>query len=377
MAKSSVNESPPRKRNDGRWEARYTTPDGKRHSAYGKTKQEAAAARREVLNKMERGEYVKPDKLTLGVWIDRWFDLYEKPKIREKTAAVHTDNIRLHIKPALGDIPIQKLTTDQIQAFVNRLSGEKNRNTVSKILEPLKMCLKKAYQNRLISFNPAETIIIPPGPVKEVKALTLEEQCVLLEKLPDTTAGDAIRFILLTGLRASELCGLQWLDIRETSFLVQRGAVYVNGNLSLNDTKSKAGRRNIPLGQATVTILDRQRKRQLQQRLAAGSAWRADDAGHGDCFVFATEVGTAADKNNLGRVLRKTLKENELPKVGLHALRHSFITDNVRAGVDPRTLKELAGHAKISTTLQIYAHSDQEAKLNAVEAVADLIQQAK
>ncbi len=360
-----------RQRKDGTWEARYTAPDGSRHSVYAKTRKEVDKKKRDALSRIDKGSYVKPDRMSTGQWLHSWFELYAQPRVREKTALVHADNIRLHIIPAIGSIPLQQLRTDQKQGFVNDLSKKLSVGTVKKVCEPLKMALKQAYQNHLISTNPAEFLVMPKGEAKEIHALSIDEQQTLLSSLPESTSGDALRFILLTGLRASELCGLRWNDIGADSFCVRRSAQYVGATPTINPPKSAAGRREIPLNDATYAILERQRLRQIQERLHAGSVWAAEEAGRGESYVFATEVGTLMDRNNLARVLRRSLNRSGLPSIGLHALRHTFVTNCVQSSVDPRTLKELVGHSKISMTLQHYAHSDTDQKKAALEAVAN------
>ena len=54
--------------------------------------------------------------------------------------------------------------------------------------------------------------------------------------------------------------------------------------------------------------------------------------------------------------------------MGVHALRHTFATRAVESGIDIRTVSEILGHANISLTLQLYAHSATQSKRNAMEA---------
>ena len=322
-----------RPRPDGTWEGRYVDAAGRRHSVYGKTRAEAAAKLRQCLQQLKDGTFIKPDRTTFGQWLDRWFTVYAAPRLRDKTAAVHYDNIKNHIKPALGSVALQKLRTDQIQAFINGLSETLSTGTGLKVCEPLKQALKQAYPNKLIMSNPADFVQMPKGEHKEIQFLSMEEQAVLLSNLPDSTCGNAIRFIMGTGLRASELCGLRWGDISGDFFSIRRSAQYApdmgsekhETKLSVNPPKTKAGRREIPLLPEVKAVLEGQRKRQMQERLKAGIAWRADEAGRGSCYVFASELGDVLDRSNLARVLRKALKQAGLKSMGLHALRHTYV----------------------------------------------------
>lgn len=374
-----------RKRPDDTWEGRYMDAAGSRHSVYGKTRAEVAKKLNAVLQQIADGGYVQPDRITVGQWLDRWFEVYAKPRLRDKTAAVHEDNIRLHIKPVLGCIGLQKLKTDQIQAFVNDLSAQLSIGTVLKVCEPLKMALKQAYRNKMILSNPADFIQMPKGERKEKSVLSIENQNALLGQLPGNTAGAALHFILCTGLRASELCGLRWSDIGEDFFTIRRSAQYVpdmssekhTQKLSINPPKTSAGRREIPLIPQAKAVLEEQRLRQMKERLKAGEAWRADDAGRGECYVFTSELGGVMDRSNLARVLRSALKRADLPNMGLHALRHTFATNAVNTGANLRALSDMLGHTKVAFTMQQYVHPDMEAKRAVLEAVAAATKTAK
>lgn len=376
--KRGNNEGTIRQRKDGTWEARFVagySPQGKiiRKSIYADTREKVQKKMREYLRQLDRGEFVEPSKMTYAEWLDTWFAVYGKPKWRDSTAAIHHDNIRLHVKSLLGKHLLQKLRAEHIQAFINTQKGKGySSNSIRKQLEPIKSSLKQAYENQLIIRNPATSISLPPIEEKEIQFLTVEEQKQLVDALPDNTHGLALRFILGTGLRASELCGLRWCDIGEHDFTIRQGVQVVKGQLSIANPKTKAGKRTIPLTASTKGILDEQRHRQILQRMAVGTVWQGDTPGSGETYVFASEVGTPADRVNLARTLRISLQRAGLKSMGLHALRHTFATNCVRANIDVRTLSEIIGHTKISFTIQRYVHTDMNVKRAAMEALEEL-----
>lgn len=383
--KRGNNDGSIRQRANGTWEARYVAgylPDGKpdRKSIYAATQEEVQKKLREVLRQIDRGEYVEPSKVTVSQWLDTWYNVYGLPRWRDNTASVHQDSIRLHVKPALGKIALQKLRVDQIQRFVNE-QAEKGfaPATIKKRFFPLQAALKQAVKNQLILRNPAQDVKLPQMAQKEIAFLTIEEQKLLLPCLPDTTIGRGLKFILSTGLRASELCGLRWMDIDADCFHVRQTAYYVSDKdgkqrLSISPPKSKASRRSIPLLNSTKALIDEQRKEQISARLALGSAWQGPNAGSGECFVFASETGTALDRNNVARTLRASLAKAGLKSRGPHALRHSFATNCVRSGMDIRTLSEILGHTDIALTLRLYVHSDMDTKRKGMAALDALLQ---
>ena len=92
------------------------------------------------------------------------------------------------------------------------------------------------------------------------------------------------------------------------------------------------------------------RKRQVEERLAAGPRWR--EAG----LVFTSSVGTPLDARNLTRTFKAILRQVGLPAIRYHDLRHTAATLLLAQGVDPRTIMETLGHSQISLTLNTYTH---------------------
>jgi len=367
MAKRANSEGHIRQRKDGRWEGQFVAgrnPNGtlKRRSVYGATQAEVKTRLRDIAKQMEDGLYIEPTSITVGQWLSTWFDTYFLPNHRASTATVFLENIRTYLLPAFGSEKLQKLRTEQVQHFVNSHS-DKAPATVRKMHVVLRSALKQAVENELIPRNPADKVKLPKLEQKEIEFLNEQEQRALLEALPDTDNGRALRFILGTGLRVSELCGLRWRDVQPKHFTVRQVILRTKDftgekqtTLTATPPKSKAGQRDIPLTKTTQAILDIQRQEYRINRLRAGSAWEDND------LVFCTPLGTPKDIRNLRRTLATALQKAGLKHRGLHALRHSFATNALRLGMDARTLSAIIGHTKVAFTLQTYVHPDLESK---------------
>ena len=261
---------------------------------------------------------------------------------------------------------------EHIQAVINALvAAGKAPSTVRKAHTILHLACEQAIVNGILVKNPVTRIILPRLEQEEIRIFTLEEQKAFIEALPDNTSGRALYFILGTGLRLAELTGLRWSDIHENEFHISQ-TIRRNRNFDENDPrrtslqtsspKTKAGRRTVPLPPKLKEVLAVQRQQQLISRLAAGSKWHDLD------LVFTTEVGTPYEGRNLTRTLHRTLRSLGFETMGVHALRHTFATRAVESGIDIRTVSEILGHANISLTLQLYAHSTTQSKRNAMEA---------
>lgn len=376
--KRGNNEGTIRKRSDGRWEAVFTTghkADGKpiRRSVYGATRKEVSSRLHEILRQIEDEEYVEPQKLTVGDWLDEWWKVYCLPFKKTSTATGYESCIVWHLKPYIGHRQLQGLRAEHIQAVVNALVSEgKAPSTVRKAYAVLRLACEQAVVNEILPRNPAKRIILPKKEQDEIRFFTVDEQRRFINALPDDASGRALYFILGTGLRLAELSGLRWSDIQANQFTIAQ-TIRRNRNfddmdsrrtsLQVSTPKTKAGRRTIPLTPKLKDILAEQKRQQAQSRILAGDEWQ--EMG----LVFTTELGTPLEGRNLTRTLHRVLKEAKLEQLGVHALRHTFATRAMESGMDLRTLSEILGHANITLTLQLYAHSTSESKRNAMKSM--------
>ena len=140
-----------RQRKDGRWEGRYSAgynpKTGKQvmHSVYGKTKREVRDKLNKTLAERQDGIHIEPTTLTVGLWLDVWLKEY-KLNIRAETKASYEQHIRVHLKPTLGRIRLNKLTTHDIQLLYNSLITDRglSAKTVKNIHGALHAALEQA-----------------------------------------------------------------------------------------------------------------------------------------------------------------------------------------------------------------------------------------
>ncbi len=371
-------------RTDGRWEARFYTPDKKRKAVYGSTQAEAISKRTEYLQQMARGEFAEPSKLIVSEWLLKWWNTYYKPAVAPGTASKARNNINTHLIPSLGSIQLQSLRTDHIQAMINRLQAQNYAPaTIKGIYTTLLSALNQAEDNNLIVRNPARKAKLPKIQQQEISILTPDESRQLLEALPDTDNARIIRLMLWTGMRIGEAIGLRWKDIKghellkvEQSIVMYHDYDAATGPKVKSHTKSpksEAGRRPIPQMQRVVSLLDDQKKAQLIEKEYAiknGLGWERPE------LVFTTPLGKPKDRQNIARTLREAVKKAGIireeggKKISPHSLRHTFLTNMANTpGVSPKTLSEMAGHSKVAFTLQVYTHSSLDDKKAAIEAL--------
>ena len=159
------NEGTVRQRSDGRWEALYIAgyqPDGKaiRRSIYGKSKKEVTTKLREVIQQIERDEYIAPQNITFAEWLTEWWNVYCLPSKKHSTCTGYESSINLHLLPYLGNRPLQGLRPEHVQAAINALVKDgKAPSTVRKAYTLLHAALDQAVINRMLLHNPSDHTI--------------------------------------------------------------------------------------------------------------------------------------------------------------------------------------------------------------------------
>ena len=270
-----------RRRKDGRWEGRVVI--GYDDNGYPKTKNVLAKTKKECVEKLQKLKAecggLKPEKarpeMPFGDWLTYWYENHSKPKIRPTTQETYESRIRLHIIPEIGDIPLNKLTQNDLQQFYGRLKKSGRKRFTDKYGEGLsdrmvRMChatcrsaLEKAVQDGLIRVNPAIGCKLPPKKAREMQVLTREELQRFLIQAKFEGYYEVFLLDLATGLRRGELMALQWDDLNfKTGVLNVNKQVYdVRGQqLQISTPKTKNSVRKIVLPPAVVAVLREYKK---------------------------------------------------------------------------------------------------------------------
>ncbi len=235
---------------------------------------------------------------------------------------------------------IDKLT---IRLFLHDLVDQGfSRKSIARKLACLKSFFRYLKRMKKIDTNPAATVVSPKVE-KTLPTVLSESAAAALMQQPDNSMPEGSRDRAMlelfygTGIRLSELIGLNWQDI---SF--EEGTIRVTGKGSKQ--------RIIPLGRPAASALKAyQRKR--TEVLAAGLHDETDGLA-----VFITSRGKRLQPKSVNVLMNKYIaRVSEITKKSPHVLRHSFATHLLDRGADIRAVKELLGHESLSTT-QVYTH---------------------
>ena len=351
-----------RQRADGRWEGRYTVgydpKTGKQltHSIYGKTKCEVRDKLNKTLTEIQEGAYIEPTNMTVGQWLDTWLKEY-KVNVRPETKASYEMHIRVHLKPDLGKIRLNKLTTHQIQLLYNKLINERDLSpkTVKNVHGALHAALEQAKINGYLRINPSEGTTLPKIEKEEIKTMDIDDVSTFLQAIKGDPYELPLFVDLFTGLRQGELLGLTWdcVDFEKGTLLINKQHNRAKGEKEFHFSPLKNSRpRSLTPASAVMDALREQKRRQEEWAKAAGSAWD-----NRENLVFTTELGRYINNKTLWMNFKRIAKELGMEELRFHDLRHTFSVNSLQAGDDIKTVQENLGHATAAFTLSTYAHA--------------------
>lgn len=366
-----------RARGKGAWQVQVYAgrgPDGREkrvaRTVHGK-KADAETALRNLIREVEAGQH-QGDDLTVSQLADQWTAARQadwSPRVRKE----YPRQVKKWITPRLGDRPIRKVTTRELDLFYAQLQTEvatdsrDGARTVGAIHTILRSMFTQAVRWGLLTVNPAANArppreqhspIVPPDPTA-IRALlaSLDE---------DLSLAAFVRMAATTGCRRSELCALQWDDIDlDRGVLVVTRAV--DGAGGVKPTKTGQAK-TMALDAATVAALVRWRAQLLELALAmkAGTpVW---------VFPASRDLSRWVNPSTMSHRWSRLRAEHSLDKVKLHHLRHFMASQMLAAGVDVRTVANRLGHANPTTTLRVYAHLIPEADRAAADDLGALLE---
>jgi integrase len=336
----------------------------------GVSRAEVAEKMKKALRDQQQGINISSNRVTLACYLSRWLTDVVKPSCSFKTHQTYRDLVEHHITPALGYVQLLKLTTPQVQRFLNeKHASGLSPKTVKHIRDCMRAALNVAMNDwELIPRNPASKAK-PPEPEKsELQVFNLAQARDFLELVSGHRLEALFSVALCLGPRQGEALGLQWSNVNfgQGTLVIDGALKRIEGKLVKGKTKREASNRSIALPALTVAALRRHQMRQEQERELAGSRWKATG------YVFTTSIGTPIERRNLLREWYKIMKSASLPRIRFHDLRHSAATLFFAQGVHPKTVMEILGHSDLNTTMKIYGKVLDQMKWDAASKMDEL-----
>ena len=359
-------------------------PNGKpdRKQFYGKTQKEVKEKLEEYKRKISMG-ILNEEKIILQDWFYTWLFDYRKQDLKPKSFDRYYGIYKNYVNnTTLGKIKLCDLRTTHLQRHYNNLLNQGvTPTTIKQLNTNLKTCLGEAERQGYILKNWCKLVTLPKiEDNKEIKVLTQEEQSKFLEAIKGHELELLFILALGTGLRLGELLGLKWCDIdfKNNELTVQRSIQrvpiferdkIVKYEVIEQTPKTKNSNRTLPIPINIINKLKKYKKEQNQLILYIGEGYSNNN------YILCDKLGNIIDEKKPGRNLKSILKKLEIEPMKFHALRHTYATRLFEAGVPPKTVQHLMGHADIQTTMNIYTHVMKSEKLEAVDKINKLFRE--
>ena len=360
-----------RKRESGRYQARYPGPDGRMRSAPQTfaRKPEAEKYLSLVEAQMMRGEWIDPErgKIRLRDYADRW--IAERPNLRPRTVHLYRWTLGRHITPHLGDMPLNRIDTPMVREWRARLLAEGVSVTMAaKAYRLLRAVLMTAVkEDELIRVNPCRVVGADQEKPAERPVLTVPQIFALAERIPERFR--ALILVTTFGcLRWGEAVALQRCDIDLAAGTVRVRQAFVEHRgtgLILGPPKSRAGVRTIALPKAALPVL----KQHMSSHVGEAP----------EAFVFTGESGRTLWRGNFNKLVKwsESVAAVGVPGLHFHDLRHTGNTLASRApGASLRDIMARMGHDNPRAAL-IYQHANREADQGIADAIDKAVKAAR
>jgi integrase len=323
--------------------------------------QQMKAEFRKDVNSPERTKIkeLANDKLDFSLFISEvWFPIQiENGEYKAKTISYYRDTSK-NIASYFEGCAIRNIGSISIHKFIVFLRTEKEYSPqyIQHHFRALKMIFGFAMKQGILMHNPMDDVDKPKLERKKVDALSESEAKVFFAALENYPLDFRciLHLLITTGLRRGELVGLKWRDIDdEREFLnIERNAVYTSkSGTIINTPKTVAGFRTVPLLSSTLYMIKQLREQRQKEH---------PDTILYDSFVFPSKNDLFSPRNPdaITRRIKRFMESNGLPSYSTHDIRHSCATLLLSNGADIKSVQQLLGHTKSSTTLDFYVKSD-------------------
>jgi len=343
---------------EGKLEKVVKLPDGKKVTLYGHSRAEL----QEQEMKIEMGGIISFDDLTMDEYFQQWIER-KRQEIKPSTIYKYLEQYRASIEKCFGQTKIKDITRAHIVKWKFEMDTVKKLSprTTNGHLMFLRNILNTAVDDEIIDKNPGHRIklsrISEKATEKHHRALTKEEERAFFEEAEGTFYYELLALMHKTGLRIGEAGALLWSDID-----YEKGVIHVtktliqteNGSTEVGDPKTGAGKRDIPLDidDSLISILESQRRKQ-----------KIVSIDQNQNFVFMSVRDTRICNSRVNAAIKLICNSLE-KRTGIriehftaHALRDTFATRKIEAGMNPKMLMYLMGHSSFRMTMDLYAQA--------------------
>lgn len=348
----------------------------------GKTKKEAQIKLNEILYKLENGFTISSDMFICD-YLDMWLDDYIKEERSNNTYIKYRKICDKYIIPIIGNIKLSELKVIHIEKLIRefRKCGL-NPTSTQNYYGVIRAALNKAIKLQLLNDNPCKFIDTPKRNKFKANVLTVQEFCLIYDKLNAELYEDyifklALDIALETGLRRGEMCGLTWdnIDFNNKCIHINQALIRIDNAYTVSKLKTESSYRSIPVSDALLNKLYFHRKKQKVNKIKYGQFYFKNIFDNIDYdLVFTWENGKFIIPSNFLQRLKRMLEYCNINKnIRWHDLRHTNATLLLEGGASMKTVQERLGHSLMQTTSDTYAHVTEKMNREATNIISNIL----
>ena len=325
---------------------------------------------RERERELER-KLAPAQELDLSHWLEYWMDSIVRPNRAETTVYAYQKIIDNHIDPALGTVPLKRLTPKMVQEYyteTQRANGLSS-NTMRRHHDLLSSALRSAVRQDVIPASPMERVEPPRVRTTESYFYNNQELKLLYQKIEGNILELAVKLAGSLGMRREEICGLKWenVDLQRHLVLIREARTAYGATIVQKETKNRSSVRTLYLPDEVYLLLEQEQARQQQERCLQSPTYNPTD------HVILDAKGVPYSPNALSLAFTRFVKKNDLPRLTFHGLRHTFATIASCQGASLFDIGKALGHSTPATTGRIYTHLVDRTHEELVQRVSDAL----
>lgn len=333
----------------------------------------------EVHNQM-----VPSEKTTLAKFMVKWFQL-RKSSFAPKTLLRYRE-FTDRILQALGHLRLDQIKPQHLLEFYENLRedgirkdgrpGGLDEQTIKHHHQLLVIIFNDAIEWHTLVTNPATRISkksIPKPDKKQVDCYDEKQAAEMLDKLSVEPLKwrTLITLLLTSGARVGEILGLEWSDVDfdKHTITIERASQYLHTEGTFTKSTKTEKVRTVVLPPFAVQLLKEHKERQLEirsKRISKRKSWEDSNR------LFTQADGRPMSPSSPNQWFGKFLHKHSLPKIAIHALRHTSATLMIAQGLHPKTISGRLGHSDIGITMNLYGHHLESADWEAADKLDKL-----
>ncbi len=369
-------------RKDGRYMGRVQI-NGERVSLYSDKLSDLINQMEDVKYQMKHGFYCRPKEIRVDEWFNTWIDEYKSLQCKSQTIRLYRNTYKRYIQEPIGRKKVTDVKPAVLQKIINGIhKAGYSRSIITSVQTIIKGMFLQALRDGIIINNPAKNLTLPRfrKVVKEERRVMSKEETDIFLKYAEKSAYyDYYRLALCTGLRINEACALQWDDIdwKRKMICIKGTLVYESGQgVRKDSTKTVAGFREIPMIDASESLLKILRKKRAKTRILLGQNWKERE-GLENLVLFNAFGSSLCDTNvrkDINRIVERINHDGiKFKHVTPHTFRHTFATRGLEAGIPLKVMQTILGHSSLSMTADLYSHVLPDTKAEEMKKLQGII----